>query len=526
MDNFESAKKSFFEGLRLLEANNYQGAENQFTRALELIPDRVSTLNNLATVKIRLNKLAEAEELARRAVEASSNSPEAWTNLGIALGTRGLWEEALQACDRALEYNPGSTETWLTKATNLRELGRFAEALLACDQGLKFEPAKYELLHARSLILNDLGRQDEAQKNYQQALNARVSRSPVLLGERRATQNTEVLIISRNPDREDSFKSFETMLRHCENYPGQLAKHLVDRFHFTYAFVAGAGDPAARLQIPQPDLVINNDVNGELILARKNLPELAKLLESFGVPVVNHPLKAIQTTRDNSVKMLEGIPGVLVPKTARFSATGKSHGELVREIEDQFDYPVITRSLNMQKGKGMTKVDSRDVLLTTLAGDLPENFFVTKFYETRGGDRFYRKLRAAIAHDETVIVRVDYKDDWNVHGRTTEERANFYLSNAYLLEEEKRICQDPESYLGRPAIQALQAVRERIPMDVFGIDFGVDADGQVVFYEANATMNLFSTAKKQVPNPKEAEDRFKEALIRYFISLSGRGTIQ
>ena len=89
MDNFESAKKSFFEGLRLLEANNYQGAENQFTRALELIPDRVSTLNNLATVKIRLNKLAEAEELARRAVEASSNSPEAWTNLHRNLADQG-----------------------------------------------------------------------------------------------------------------------------------------------------------------------------------------------------------------------------------------------------------------------------------------------------------------------------------------------------------------------------------------------------------------------------------------------------
>ena len=54
------------------------------------------------------------------------------------------------------------------------------------------------------------------------------------------------------------------------------------------------------------------------------------------------------------------------------------------------------------------------------------------------------------------------------------------------------------------------------------MDFDVDADGRLIFYEANATMNLFSTAQKVVPNPKEADERLKLAFQRYFTSLTAR----
>jgi len=93
------------------------------------------------------------------------------------------------------------------------------------------------------------------------------------------------------------------------------------------------------------------------------------------------------------------------------------------------------------------------------------------------------------------------------------------MENAHLLEEEKHICKNPEATLGRPVLQSLRAIRERIPLDIFGVDFDVDADGRLVFYEANATMNLFSTARKEVPYPKEPEESLKLAFQRYFTSL-------
>ena len=522
MDDFETAKQSFLKGLHLLEVNDFQAAEIQFTRALELVPDRVSTLNNLCAVKIKLKKFPEAEACALKTIALEDKSSEAWSNLGIILTATERPEEALQAYDRALTDNPAYAGAWLAKAMTLFELKRYDEALPACDQALKLDAGKHEALYTKSLILKELQRPDEAQKTYWKSLDMRVAASPVFMAERRATQKADALIISQNPAVDDSLKSFETLHLLCSNFPGQLARHFQEDFHFTYVFVGDATSPSARNKIPQPDFVINNHANGELILSKGSFSELTGLFDSFGVPVVNHPTQAIQTTRDTSANLLENIPGVLVPKTLRFSSVGKTREELLQEIENQYDYPLITRTLAAQESVGMSKADSREALVAALDSSLPEKFFVTEFVDRRGGNKFFRKIRAAIVRDEIVIVRVDFDTYWNVHGRKSAKRVPFYLENAYLLDEEKRICNDPEAELGRSAMQSLRAIRDRIPLDVFGIDFDVDADGQVVFYEANATMNLFSTANKAVPNPKVANERLKLAFQRYFTSLVAR----
>jgi glutathione synthase/RimK-type ligase-like ATP-grasp enzyme len=285
-------------------------------------------------------------------------------------------------------------------------------------------------------------------------------------------------------------------------------------------FVGAATSPTARNRIPQPDFVINNYTNGEVLLSEGNLASVKELVESFGVPVVNHPAKAVPTVRDMAARLVTGLPGVRVPKTTRFSAVGKGLEEVIRDVEAQYDYPLITRTLALQHGDGMNKVDSRQALLEALSvGDRPDQFFVTEFVDSRGKNEFHRKIRAAVVKDEIILVRVDYDTFWNVHGRKSEGRVPFYLERPYLLEQEKRICLDPETELGRRAMKSLRGVRERIPLDVLGIDFDVDPDGRVVFYEANATMNLFTTANPAAPNPKEATERLKLAFQRYFTSL-------
>ena len=158
------------------------------------------------------------------------------------------------------------------------------------------------------------------------------------------------------------------------NFPGQLPDHLQEDFHFTYVFCGDATKSSVRKQIPPPDFVINNVANGELVLTGGKYPDLVALMDGFGVPVVNHPTKVIQTTRDVSAKLLENISGVVVPKTMRFSSAGKTSEAMVHEIEEQYDYPLITRTVFSQMGKGMTKVDSREALVAVFSSGLPENF--------------------------------------------------------------------------------------------------------------------------------------------------------
>ena len=317
--------------------------------------------------------------------------------------------------------------------------------------------------------------------------------------------------------------SFDNLQMCIGNFPCQLAEQFREDYHFSFVFQADVARASAQKQIPQPDFVINNNANGEVVLSKGELAELTKLADSFGVPVVNHPTKVVQSARDVSVTLLKNIPGLVVPKTRRFSSVGKTRGELINEIESQYDYPLITRTLTFQKGIGMNKVDSQEMLVQLLASaQCPEEFFVTEFVDRRQKNEFFRKIRAAVVQDEIVIVRADYDTFWKVHGRKNAQRVPFYLGNPHLLEEEKRICTNPEAELGRPAMQALQAMRRQIPLDVFGVDFAVDADGMVIFYEANATMNLFSTAQKEVPNPKVARENLTLAFKRYFESLLAR----
>jgi glutathione synthase/RimK-type ligase-like ATP-grasp enzyme len=239
----------------------------------------------------------------------------------------------------------------------------------------------------------------------------------------------------------------------------------------------------------------------------------------LGVPVVNHPSKAVQTGRDIAEKVYGDIPSVVVPKTRRFSAVGKTPQAVTREVEAEYDYPVIVRTVIGHEGSGMNKIDSREALIELLSVGCPEYFFITQFVDSRGQSPHYRKIRAAIVGDEIILVRVDYSDHWNVHGRKKQDRWAFYKANLYILDEEKKICLDPEAALGKPAVQAVREIRRRTPLDIFGMDFDVDPDGRLIFYEANAAMNLFSVAPKDLPNPKEAGDRLKLAFQRFFTSL-------
>jgi glutathione synthase/RimK-type ligase-like ATP-grasp enzyme/predicted negative regulator of RcsB-dependent stress response len=520
MNDFETARQQFVEGLKLLEANNVEGAELKLGQSLEALPDRVSTLNNLSVVKMRLDKFAEAEELAKKAIAVDEKSPEAWSNRGIALMAMKRQEEALQAYERALQCNPSFAGAWLNKAMALFELKKFDQALAACDMAQKFSYNQYEVLFTKSRILKELRQSEEANKLYMMSIEAQATLTPVYISDRHASQRADILIISQNPILDGSLKSFEILHRTCHNYPGQLAMKLEGDFHFSFVFERNATRQSARKLIPQPDVLINNCANGELLLSDCKLPNLTEVIDSFGVPVVNHPQKAVQTTRDATVSLLSGIPGIVAPKTVRFSSKGKTPEEMVKEIEEQFDYPLITRTLVSQEGKGMGKMDSREALLAELSSNFSGDFFVTQFIDSRRGKEFFRKIRAAVVMDEIIIGRADFDFNWNVHGRKKPGRVPFYLERPFLLEEEKQICSDPEAALGRSAIEALRTIRDRIPLDVFGIDFEVDADGLLVFYEANATMNLLSTAAPEVPNPKESDDRLREAFRSYLESLA------
>jgi len=98
-------------------------AEAAYRRALELDPAHADALNNLAWLLLEQgDRLAEAEEVARRAVATGGPDPYlALDTLGRVLRARGRCQEAVEVFTQALAAAPAAADgrEWLTLGTGL-----------------------------------------------------------------------------------------------------------------------------------------------------------------------------------------------------------------------------------------------------------------------------------------------------------------------------------------------------------------------------------------------------------------------
>jgi len=83
---------------------------------------------------------------------------------------------------------------------------------------------------------------------------------------------------------------------------------------------------------------------------------------------------------------------------------------------------------------------------------------------------------------------------WKIHYFTAEmaDHPQHRAEDAAFLEDMPRV-------LGPRAMAALQQIRDALGLDYAGIDFSLNARGEILLFEANATM---------VVNPAEADERW------------------
>lgn len=170
MNSLELAKTHFLEGLKCFSAGDLESAESRFRDALELAPHRVSVLTNLAATLIRRNRVAEASELAARAVGIDTKAHESWMILGICRHREGSFAGALELYDRALLIQPRHAETWSNRGITCQALKRHSEALACYQKALAIAPDHAAAWCNQGVTLQDLKRPEEALRCYDKAL--------------------------------------------------------------------------------------------------------------------------------------------------------------------------------------------------------------------------------------------------------------------------------------------------------------------------------------------------------------------
>jgi hypothetical protein len=216
---------------------------------------------------------------------------------------------------------------------------------------------------------------------------------------------------------------------------------------------------------------------------RRMLEHLDSVLIGFEGKIVNHPSNVLKTSRDQVARLLAGTPGLRVPKVVRLRSD-----DARSEVERAgLSFPIILRHAGTHGGKVVGLFDTADDLQRAAAED--GDLFATEFVDYRSADGLYRKFRVCILGRSIILRHMIVSDGWNVHGR---DRRRLMLGRPDLRDEERRLLQRPRQAFPSSVVETLRTVQKRMPLDYFGIDFGIDADGAVVLFEANATMDFIS----------------------------------
>lgn len=141
---FEQARAAFLQGVRQHEAGRLDEAEASYQRARALLPDRPSTLLNLAQVRLaRGRPEAVAEALAPLLAAGDAEAQVLATRAAEALFVRGLQrgrdgdpEAALADFEAALQHDAAHAGAWTQLGSLLREAGRLEEAAHCFRQAL------------------------------------------------------------------------------------------------------------------------------------------------------------------------------------------------------------------------------------------------------------------------------------------------------------------------------------------------------------------------------------------------------
>ncbi|HXC57378.1 MAG TPA: tetratricopeptide repeat protein [Rhizomicrobium sp.] len=153
-----------------LQRSQFEPAERQLRRALQLDPYAADALNNLGLALRHLDRLDEALDAYDRAIALRPNYAQAFCNRGNALRLLKRPDEALAAYDRAVALDPAYADAYYNRGGLLEELQRWDDAVAAYEIALALRPGFPQALNNLGNALRAVCRYDEALDAYDRAL--------------------------------------------------------------------------------------------------------------------------------------------------------------------------------------------------------------------------------------------------------------------------------------------------------------------------------------------------------------------
>jgi hypothetical protein len=266
---------------------------------------------------------------------------------------------------------------------------------------------------------------------------------------------------------------------------------LDDRIFLSTVVTADFFDTADALP---PHRLIFNTI-GDADLCKAALQAAIRLVRGSLAPIINMPEAVLATGRVNNAKRLAEIDGVIAPNIVSMPRTALNCRDATAVLAQcGLAFPLLARSPGFHTGRHFAFIGSASELAPAIA-DLPgDELLLISYLDARGADGNARKYRVMVVERKLYPLHLAISRDWKVHYYTAgmEEHAAHR-------DEEATFLADMPGTLGAKAMTALERIAEELNLDYAGIDFGLGAAGDVLLFEANATM---------VVNPQGPDERF------------------
>jgi glutathione synthase/RimK-type ligase-like ATP-grasp enzyme len=274
--------------------------------------------------------------------------------------------------------------------------------------------------------------------------------------------------------------------------------------------------------VPPPTSVPQHDILfvavAESDRTRPLLNGLERMVESWPSPVLNRPERIVRLSRDGACDLLEGLPGVDLPRSARIDRNGLEavgrRERSIRSVIGDGDFPVIVRPVGSHAGRGLVRLDNAEAIAPYLQTLVDDEFYVARFVDYRGRDGLFRKYRIVFVEGRPFLAHMAISENWMIHYLN----AGMSESETKRAEEARVMASFDEDFARRHA-PALQGIVDRVGLDYFGIDCAETPDGDLLIFEVDSALVVHAMDPVDVFPYKPAQmqkifDAFREMLRR------------
>ena len=269
--------------------------------------------------------------------------------------------------------------------------------------------------------------------------------------------------------------------------------------------------------LPRHQLIFNAigdaDLAGEALGAAQSVAALS------GAPVLNAPTAVIATGRADNARRLSKLAGVMAPATVTLAREVLSTADAAAALARHgLRFPMLLRTPGFHTGRHFVMVESARAMPEAVAQLPGGELTAIQYLDSRGADGKVRKYRVMMIDGGLYPLHLAISSHWKIHYFTAEmaERAEHRAEDAEFLE-------NMPSVLGPRAMAALEKIQGALGLDYAGIDFGLSPAGDLLLFEANATMVV------NAPEPDErwayrrpAVERIFAAVRRMLLGRAGR----